>query len=721
MRRALTTGLAVAAWLALLGPSAVAAEGQRRPIVVGGDHENRPYEFLEGGRPTGFNVELIRAVAEVTGMDVQIRLGPWSEARAALERGEVDALAGMYYSPERAALVDFSVPHAMASSAFLVRKDSPFRTFEDLRGKEIVVQRGDALHDLLAKSGFSSRLIPVSDVDGQLRLLASGRHDAAAMLSRVQAEHYLKALGIADLRPIDTGLSPQRYCFAVRKGNRELLHRLDEGLNILKLSGRYQQIYERWFGVYETPYLWRYARHVGLALAALALLAAAGLLWSRSLQRLVRARTAELRQSEEALRSAHAELEQRVEQRTLELRRANEQLETSEAEKALILNSSTDIIHYQDLEFRMHWGNQKAAEVAGVTITELTGRACYQAFHGRTAPCEGCPIPAVRESLQPHSAEVSRPGDRTLLHRAYPVTAEDGRLVGVAAFVTDITPLKQVEERLRHKRQELEELNRTLERRVQQEVAHSRETDLMLFQQNRQAALGETLEHVAHQWKQPLNSISISLWRLQRASREGACDAAFLSSCVERLTAQVTHMSQTLDDFRDFFKPDLKPRQFDVRRMLDRSLVLLGASFEAQRIAVEVDAEGEMLVTSYPNDYAQALLNLLNNARDALVERKVASPRITIRVFREAGKAVTTVSDNAGGIPPEILHQIFEPYFTTKAGGTGLGLYISRSIVGTRLEGALTVRNLPHGAEFRIEFGVAPRRSSAALGPQPTA
>ncbi len=437
---------AFAASVTLLSASTASA----RPIlVVGGDHRNPPYEYVEEGKPTGFNVELMRAAAAIAGFEVDIRLGPWIKARRDLEQGNLDALSGMYYSGERSKLVDFSVPHTMVRSALFVRKDSPIRSYADLRGKEVILQEGDVLHDLFKRTGLASRIVAVTDADEQLRLLASGRHDGALMASRLQGEYYVKRLKLAGLRIVDADLPQLRYCFAVRKGDRELLYRLDEGLNVLKVSGKYQEIYERWFGVYESRDLRKYGRHFALGLAILVGLFTASLLWSRSLKQQVALRTAALQASEEELRQAHAELERRVEERTAELSRANEQLKVSEAEKAIILNSTGDLVTFLDLEMRIQWGNHRAAALAGTRLPELRGRHCWEAFHGRSEPCPSCPVVLAMATGEPQRAELSRPGGRTIFLRAYPIKNDDECLLGTAEFAIDITERKRVEEALR--------------------------------------------------------------------------------------------------------------------------------------------------------------------------------------------------------------------------------------------------------------------------------
>ncbi|HEX2770239.1 MAG TPA: transporter substrate-binding domain-containing protein, partial [Geobacteraceae bacterium] len=301
MIRYLLTIILISALFALPALGAPPAV-ERQKLIVGGDHENPPYEFLEDGKPTGFNIELIRAVAEVMGLDVEIRLGPWGKVRQDLEQGKIDALAGMYYSVERSRLVDFSLPHTMVSAGLFVRGDSPIRSIEDIKGKEVIVQKGDVIDDYLRERGLTSRIVEVTDPEDELRLLASGKHDSALMPSRFQGEYLKRSLGLANLRCIVTDLPQFRYCFAVRKGNSTLLYRLDEGLNILKVNGKYKEIYEKWFGIYEKKDLWQTLRYFVWALAVIAALLAANFIWSWSLRREVGKRTAELRESEEKFR-----------------------------------------------------------------------------------------------------------------------------------------------------------------------------------------------------------------------------------------------------------------------------------------------------------------------------------------------------------------------------------------------------------------------------------
>ncbi len=250
------------------------------------------------------------------------------------------------------------------------------------------------------------------------------------------------------------------------------------------------------------------------------------------------------------------------------------------------------------------------------------------------------------------------------------------------------------------------------ERALQKEVVERLQTlealhekDQLFLHQSRQAAMGEMLNNIAHQWRQPLNLIAITIQDLLVTYEQGDCSEEYVDEIVKQIMNQVLHMSQTIDDFRNFLKPDQEIKQFTLMDAVNKTLILVGDSFRLQNITIDTEAQEDLIVTGYQNEYCQVLLNILNNARDILAERKILSPRIEIKLFREGHRHVVTISDNAGGIPDTILGRIFEPYFTTKEAdkGTGIGLFISKTIIEKRMNGKISVRNTDHGAEFRIE------------------
>jgi PAS domain S-box-containing protein len=251
---------------------------------------------------------------------------------------------------------------------------------------------------------------------------------------------------------------------------------------------------------------------------------------------------------------------------------------------------------------------------------------------------------------------------------------------------------------------QLEKLNNSLEEMLREEVAKSRQKDFLMIQQSRQAAMGEMIGNIAHQWRQPLNAIGLYIQDLQDSFEHGELTEEYLNSSVGQAMDIVSHMSQTINDFRNFFKPDKEVLNFSVKDVIQRVLNFVSHSFKDSGVRLDVEMRDDIFINGLPNEYSQVILNILNNAREALVERKVAAPMVKIQLSWAGDKSIVTISDNAGGIPVEIMDRIFDPYFTTKgAGGTGIGLYISKTIIEQNMNGILTVRNCGEGAEFRIE------------------
>ncbi|MFW6292551.1 MAG: transporter substrate-binding domain-containing protein [Spirochaetota bacterium] len=273
-----------------------------RTIIVGGDHNYPPFEFIDDdGRPAGYNVDLARAVAREMGLDIEIRLGSWTEIRGMLERGEIDVLGGMMYSAARDRIFDFSPAHTVHQHVAIgrdrARREMPASP-EELVGPVIAVQDGDIVHDFVVERGITDNLVVVDSQEEALELVRSGAVDYA-LGSRLTAMYLIEQNGWDELVVGQTSLVSTEYGFAVREGNTHLLSYFTEGLVVLEESGEYRRIYDRWLGVY-APAEERFAR-VGrvvlLVLAPLLLVLATIIAWNRSLRAQVARSTAELKRS----------------------------------------------------------------------------------------------------------------------------------------------------------------------------------------------------------------------------------------------------------------------------------------------------------------------------------------------------------------------------------------------------------------------------------------
>jgi len=317
----MTVSLLLVALSCVRATPALAAEGTSQApaaVMVGGDRDYPPYEFLDkDGHPSGYNVELTKAIADVMGMRVQFRLGTWSEMRSALQNGTVDVLQGMSYSEDRLSEVDFSLPHTIVNHAVFARKDShTVNTLEDLEGKLVAVHRGGIMHDYLIKKGFTGKLVLTDTPADALRQTAAGKTDYA-IVAIVPGMYIIRELKLTNLIPVVRNVATHRYCYAVDKGNDELISRFNEGLAILKQTGQQQAIYEKWLGVLDpTPVAWwTIVKYAAIVVVPLVLLLGGIALWSRTLHHEVALRTADL--TREIAERRHAEEELLLNQQQL--------------------------------------------------------------------------------------------------------------------------------------------------------------------------------------------------------------------------------------------------------------------------------------------------------------------------------------------------------------------------------------------------------------------
>jgi C4-dicarboxylate-specific signal transduction histidine kinase len=268
---------------------------------------------------------------------------------------------------------------------------------------------------------------------------------------------------------------------------------------------------------------------------------------------------------------------------------------------------------------------------------------------------------------------------------------------------------------LKRMKEELEQQNDKLRQtyeQLQQETAERlravdelRQKDQIMIQQSRIAAMGEMLNNIAHQWRQPLNVLGLKIQEIGFFYDYGELSKEFLDTSIGKAMEVLRHLSQTIDDFRDFSSPDKERTVFDIEQVVGKTLSLVAESFAQRGIAIDVSISDSPRVNGYPNEYRQVLLNILMNSKDAFAEQAQQEPRVTIRSWSEHGKTVVTITDNAGGIPDEHLDKIFDAYYTTKdlGKGTGIGLFMAKNIIEKNMGGSLTARNIDGGAEFRIE------------------
>ena len=257
------------------------------------------------------------------------------------------------------------------------------------------------------------------------------------------------------------------------------------------------------------------------------------------------------------------------------------------------------------------------------------------------------------------------------------------------------------EQELAEKNFKLQFLNENLEKLVYEEVQKNRSKDKIMFAQSRQAQMGEMLAMIAHQWRQPLHAISAAVSVIDLKVKSGQFDYTMSKKITSKIETYIKHLSSTIDDFRDFFKPQKEMRSTNFEVIFSKAYSLIESSLYNKNINIKLETKDFEDFISYENELVQVVLNLLKNAEDVMLERTIKNPLITITI----DKTSLSIEDNAGGIQKENIHKIFDPYFSTKSkNGTGLGLYMSKVIIEEHCYGTLEVTNTKNGAKFTISL-----------------
>ncbi len=260
----------------------------------------------------------------------------------------------------------------------------------------------------------------------------------------------------------------------------------------------------------------------------------------------------------------------------------------------------------------------------------------------------------------------------------------------------------------------LKDLNENLEQRIVIEIDKVKKIETQLFQSEKMAAMGEMIGNIAHQWRQPLSLISTSATGVLMQQEFQILDDQYLKDRMNDINNASQFLSKTIDDFRDLIKGDLVIEKFTIEENINKCLVIEDPILRNFDIKLIKNIDSTLAITSYQNPLIQSLMNIINNAKDILLETNYNKRYIFIDTKKENDGVVITIKDNGGGIPQGIVEHIFEPYFTTKhkTQGTGLGLHMTYSMITNELQGSITVKNRTYeyediiyiGAEFIIKL-----------------
>ena len=237
-------------------------------------------------------------------------------------------------------------------------------------------------------------------------------------------------------------------------------------------------------------------------------------------------------------------------------------------------------------------------------------------------------------------------------------------------------------------------MNKKLAIRIKKELDKHQEKDRILAQQQKMVAMGQMIENIAHQWRQPLSVISTSASGLKLKKQLNILEDEELIKSIDKIVDTAKYLSDTIDDFRYFFKPQKDKTKFSLAKNIEKSLSFLETVLKENSIKVEFEYE-DIDITAYETELIQVFINIISNSKDAFIEKKIKDRVIFISIKKFPNRILIEIKDNAGGVEEDILDKVFEPYFTTKHqyNGTGIGLYMSNQIIKTHLNGDIFMKN----------------------------
>jgi len=345
-------------------------------------------------------------------------------------------------------------------------------------------------------------------------------------------------------------------------------------------------------------------------------------------------------------------------------------------------NSMDDAIFYKDLNDKYIGCNKKFADLLGYSEKEIIGKK-YTDFVQDDTASEDYKTNTIlfqNKCKIVYKHWISYKDKKAyFLTSKTPLINSQGDLIGLVGVSRDITR----------------------EYELQQEIEHK---TIMLIQQNKFVSMGEMIANIAHQWRQPLNTLGIIIQKIGVLYEQHKLNKKILDENITESMLLMQEMSQTIDDFRNFFDPKRILETFDLKEAIVKSYTMIKLIIITNNINFKIDIDDNYTLKGYKNEFFQVILNLLNNAIEALIIDKISSPNILLSIRKKNDKIIITIQDNANGISREIRSKIFNPYFTTKKDGTGLGLYMSKVIIEEHMKGKINLISNIFGTTFIIEL-----------------
>lgn len=628
----------------------------------------KPFSFVLQDKPAGISTEIWQIIAQTLGVKYNFTyFDSFSDELNAIKNKKQDIILSVGETEDRKKYALFSDSYISFPISIVTLKDENFiENISYLFDKKIAVGENFTAHQMLKKNYPNLNFVLVKNPQQGLEYVRDKKAFAYVDIKPSLAYNIKKSKFDTLKISGNTGLYFDLKIM-IRDDYPLLQSILNKAITLLNKE-EISLIIRNWENIYieenfNYKFLWLVLIISIVIFALLVYFNQLNLKRNKTLQHLVDERTSELK-------TLNEELEQRVKSKTKELLRANYLLD--EAQEIAKLGSFS----YNAIKKTLIWSDEHY-KIFGLYVGEVN--PSIDIFLSFVHPDDKSYvkkelIKAIKIKRK-HSFEYRiKLKDEAIkyIQSTSKITkfTPEGRAILVVGTILDITKTKKLE----------------LEKREQATI---------LAQQSKMAAMGEMLENIAHQWRQPLSVISTAATGMQLQHEiNNHIDEDFLIQSIKSINEQSQYLSKTIDDFRNFFNPKKTLHYFDIKSSIENSLNLIESRVKKNSIVIDQELESVFLKT-LESELIQTLLNILNNAIDAIEINKIEKPYIKIKTYKENNNLIIEIKDNAGGIPKAILHRILEPYFTTKhkSQGTGIGLYMSNEIITKHLNGKLLVSN----------------------------
>lgn len=651
----------------------------KKKITMCVDPNWMPLEKIENGVHTGIASEYMNLISQK--LDTPIRLietSTWSESLQKGIRRECDILALAEKTPMRENYFDFTTPYIQMPVVIVTKAGMPFMdNLDEIKHKSLGVVKDYSARDLLQSKYPGINLIEVESIQKGLEQVQQeklfGFLDNSIVINHEIHKNNLSDLAIS-------GQFQDTFSLSIASRNDEpILHDiLEAALLSIDVQSK-NEIMNQWANVrferqIDYQFIWQ------ISLFALIIIGIF-IYWNLKLREVIRTKEsvqAKLKESEEKFRTlfdiAPVMLDAFDENGRLTL--WNKECERVFGWKQEEINASPNVLalFYPDPKLQ-----QAVLNPSSSRSVEL-----FKEWH---------PLTKSGENVVTKWAKITLPNGE-MIHIGYDITQQRKNELEI----------QETTRQLKIAKQQLQALNNSLEERIKAEIEKNVKQQFILMQQKRLAQMGEMIENIAHQWRQPLAQVNSSVLIIDALLSKHRFQNADVEERLVEIESLTEYMSKTIDDFKNFFNPDKQKKAFHLREAVEQSLAILNGSLDSHYITVEIDIDVKHECRCYLEELQQVVVVIVNNAKDAIVSNKIQDPKIKIKAVKRGDTYVLSICDNAKGIPSGIIDKVFEPYFTTKhkSQGTGVGLYMAKMVVEDGLGGTLSVHNTDEGACFEI-------------------